>query len=201
MSQFPIIRFPVAIQQALNAKPPIPDRPKLFIPQYPDNPPKKPNIIILIIIETALYVILSYLIARFFDNNLVNILLLVGGIGAIVFQIWKQSNNYLQKKKQHQRQIAIYDRQLKEYEQQMYLYYKRVQVAQSPEKIAKFRDNLLLKVLSKTIPHNGNNRLNKKGCSEDYFCFYLKTYFPNNIYTRLTLNIPNFLYPYSPDFA
>lgn len=111
----------------------------------------------------------------------------------IATQTWRQFTTFSQRKQKHQHKIANYRQDKQERERQERLYYQQKQT--------EFRRKLVLKALSKTIPHDGNQSKAYNGDSEAKFYSYLRKYFGKKIYTRLTLNIPNFHHPYSPDFT
>lgn len=68
--------------------------------------------------------------------------------------------------------------------------------------IAEYQYTSLLRVLRKTISHNGNNNNPpQKGRHEIFFQQHLNKYFPGNIHNNLQVIIPGFQYPYTPDFA
>ncbi len=200
MAQFPIILIPDAIQQTRTALPPVPPPPNLPVADHPGDPPSKINMT-LIASLSAIACVLSLIIGNMVDSTVIGTLLLIGSLSAVAFRAWQSIKNFPKRKKKHQEQLAIFRRTKEDNEQQKLLHYKRVEAAKTPEKIAKFRDELLLDVLSRTIPHDGNKSQARIGYSEKYFHSYLTKYFGNNIYTGLTLSIPDFAYPYSPDFA
>jgi hypothetical protein len=200
MSQFPIVLIPDSIRQTKTARPPVPSPPNLPVPKYPPDAPAKINITS-IGVQSAIASVSSFIIGNIANSNSVGTLLLVSSFIAIALRAWQQFNNYPLRKKKHQKLIATYRRQKKEVEIQKQLHYERAEAIQTPEKIAEFQYKLLLEVLSRTIPHDENRSNAQEGYSEARFYSYLKRYFANNIHTRLTLKIPNFDYPYSPDFA
>jgi very-short-patch-repair endonuclease len=68
--------------------------------------------------------------------------------------------------------------------------------------IAEYQHTSLLRVLRKTISHNGNNNNPpQKGKHEIFFQQHLNKYFPGNIHNNLQVIIPEFQHPYTPDFA
>ena len=191
MSEYPIILIPKAIQEARLKQPPAPKPPNLPIPVYPGDAPKRihPTLIVAEVISTIL---LSSAIDSFVGGNL-GMILLLGGLGVIATQVRQQWVTFGKRKRNHQHKIAVYRREKKERERQQVLYYEQQQ--------AYFRDNEVLKVLSRTKPHDGNSSKAYQGGSEAQFSNYLLKYFGKNIYTKLTVNIPNFHHPYSPDFC
>lgn len=200
MSDFPIVLIPDAIQHTRMAQPPASPPPSLAVPSHPGNPPQKVNKIS-IGIQSAIAIVLSFIIGNIASSNLIGTLLLMSGLCAIAFRTWQQFNNYSQRKKKYQEEIAVYKRKQEDNERKKRLHYEQDQAAKTPEKIAEFRYELLLNLLSQTISPDGQESSAPEGYSERYFCDYLVRFFPNNIYTKLTLNIPDFPYPYSPDFA
>ena len=199
MAEFPIILMPDAIKQTKTVQPSVRNF-DLPVPKHPGNPPEKVNPISLSV-KVAIAIVLSPFIGYVISSSLLGMLLLVVSLGIVGFQTWQQFNNYSQKKKKHQQQVTIYRKEQEKYENQKCLHYEQAQAEQTPEKVAEFQYELLLNTLSRAIPHDGNNSKAPIGYTEKYFCSYLKRYFSNNVYTGLTLDIPNFSHPYSPDFA
>ena len=121
--------------------------------------------------------------------------------GAIAAQLWQQITTYPQRKREHDRQVAAYPKKLKVYNQKKSQHEAKVKAARNPERVTEFRYKLLLDVLSQTVPNNGTNSRAKLGWSEAEFGNHLRRYFPGEIHTGLTLNIPGYDHPYTPDFA
>lgn len=191
MAEYPIILIPQAIQEAKLTQPPIPKPPSLPIPVHPGDMPKRVNTT-MVVAEALVAVILSSVIDTFLGGNL-GTMLLIGGLGAITAQTRQQWLTFGRRKQKHQQKIAIYRQEKKERERQEISYYKQVQ--------ARFRDNSVLKVLSRTKPHDGNKGNAHQGASEAKFHDYLSKYFLDNIHTKLTVSISDFQHPYSPDFS
>lgn len=178
MSQYPIILIPPQIERIRSAQPSAQP-----FSQLPPTSPQKLNFT-LIAIELIIAVIIS-------QATSIPVLLL---IGAIAFQSWYQIASYPERKEQYKNQEY-------EYSEKLRLYKQEAEVAKSPQRIAEWRYKQLLEVLRKTIPYDGNNGGAQRGTAEAQFGGHLNRYFPGKIYTRLTLNIPDFPYPYTPDFA
>lgn len=191
MAEYPIILIPQAIQDARAKQPPLPKPPSLPIPVHPGDMPKRVNMT-LVMAETVTTAILSSVIDIFGGGNL-GTMLLIGGLGAIVSQVRRQWLTFGKRKEKHQQKIAIYRQEKKERERQEISYYKQAQ--------ARFRDKSVLKVLSRTKPHDGDRGDADQGASEAKFHHYLSKYFLDNIHIKLTLNISGFHRPYSPDFS
>lgn len=105
-------------------------------------------------------------------------------------ELWneKEENKY-------QGQLTIYNRAVQDYERD-----KKILLA--PGKVQEFRENLIKKELQVTISHDGINSIGKPGYCEPLFKRELIKYFSaEKIKTKLTLAIPDYQYPYSPDFA
>jgi very-short-patch-repair endonuclease len=191
MAEYPTVLIPDAIRQAQFAQPPTFKPLNLPIPIYPGDVPKRINKT-LIVAESIITVILSSVIDNIVGGNL-GTTLLIGGLGAIAAQTWRQFTTFPQRKKKRQYEIANHHQDKQKYERSKRLYYEQQK--------AKFKRDSVLKVLSKTIPPDGNQSTAWNGISEAKFSSYLKKYFGKNIYTKITLNRPNLYLPYSPDFA
>ncbi len=99
MAEYPIVLIPDAIQRAELAQPPILSPPNLPVPQYPGDAPKRINTT-LIIAETIMTVILSSAIDNIVGGNL-GTTLLMGGLGAIATQTWRQFTTFSRRKQKH----------------------------------------------------------------------------------------------------
>ncbi len=197
MSQFPIVLIPPSIERVRSALPPR----EPFAETPPEKPgfaPQKLNTSVLAI-ETVVAVPVVSIISQG-QSGLWWFLFLVA-IGAIVTHAWHQLNTYPQRKLEHNRKVAAYPGNLESYNRRKQEYEQIAKEALSPERVAEFRYKLLLQVLSQTVPHDGAGSLATVGNAEAQFGRYLNCYFPNKIHKRLTLQIPDFEYPYTPDFA
>ncbi|MBN8561108.1 MAG: hypothetical protein J0L70_11330 [Leptolyngbya sp. UWPOB_LEPTO1] len=70
-----------------------------------------------------------------------------------------------------------------------------------PEKVVAFRRKRLCEVLKHTLPHDGEDSRAIEGANEHRLRHRLEHFFHGRIYTRLTVSIPNYEYPYSPDIT
>ncbi|MEH1957688.1 hypothetical protein [Nostoc sp.] len=197
MSQYPIILIPQAIKSVQSALPPKPPS-NAIQPEQPGATPKKINNT-LIAVETAIAIPVIPVVSQL--TSLPGWFLFLVAVGAIAGHVWYQFTSYPQRLQKHHQGVADYTIKIKEYEHQKQLDEEKVKESRSPEKVAEFQSNLLLQVLNRTIPHDGNDSIAIKNPKEKVFKTYLKQYFSNNIHTDLTLAIPNFPYPYTPDFV
>ncbi|MCL6753642.1 hypothetical protein KBT16_22800 [Nostoc sp. CCCryo 231-06] len=198
MSQYPIILIPGDIQRAKSALPPEP----IFtepLPQQPGAEPQKLNTTV-IVVEATVATVPSVAIASQ-GGTMPGLLLFLAAAGAIAAQAWHQITTYPQRKQKHDGEVADYPRKLESHKQKEREHQEEVKAARSPERVTEFRYKLLLKVLSQTVPHDGNNGGAKEGWAEAQFCNYLNRHFSGKIHKKLTLQIPDLDYPYSPDFA
>ena len=197
MSQFPIILIPHSIGQVKSAQPPV----DLFTespPHQPRSQPKKLNTA-LIGIEAVLAVPLAAIISQITSIPIPLIFLVA--VGAIAFQSWYLIATYPERREEYKRQVDEYSEKLEYYEQKKHQHEQKAQAARSPQGIAEFRYKLLLDVLRRTIPHDGDESNAPENPVETQFANHLKRYFPSKIHKRLTLKIPNFEHPYTPDIA
>jgi hypothetical protein len=96
---------------------------------------------------------------------------------------------------EYQNRFVIYEQKKKDHE------WKKSQFLM-PEKIAEFQNLLIMDLLKQTITFDGSGSTAKVGASEREFEKYLRKYFPTQrMKTKLTLKIPDFPYPYTPDFS
>ncbi|MHC5862632.1 hypothetical protein [Nostoc sp.] len=197
MSHYPIILIPGGIQRVKSALPPVPAFTEP-LPQQPGSKPQKVNNT-LIAVETAIAIPAIPVVSQW--TSLPGWLLLLVAAGAIAAQAWHQITTYPQRKQKHDGEVADYPRKLERYKQEEQEHGKKVKAARSPERVAEFRYKLLLEVLSQTVPHDGNDSIATQGQAEALFGNHLSRYFSGKIHTRLTLKIPDFDYPYTPDFA
>ncbi len=196
MSHYPITLIPPQIEQVKSAQPPVPEPPTL--PQQPGPEQKKLNTT-LIGVETAIAAISVPIVSQI--TSIPGWLLFVVAVGAIATHAWYQITTYPQRKQKYNNEATDYDKKLKDYEERKRQHEQEVIAVRSPERIAAFQYNKLLEVLSQTVPHDGNGSTATKNPEEIKFRNYLNTYFPSNIHTGLTLRIPDFQHPYTPDFA
>ncbi len=197
MSHFPVILIPSSIQQAKSAHPPIPTFPE-SPPQQPGTKPQKLNYP-LIAVEVALAIIISAAITS--SSAGLGFLSFIAAAGAIAFQAWQQIKTYPRRKLDHQREVSNYPEKLEDYDRKKRQHEEENKAAQSSERIAEFQYQLLRDILSQTSPHDGNRSIAPKGKAEDKFGDCLRQYFPGKIHSGLTLNIPDYPHPYTPDFA
>ncbi|MEB3218427.1 MAG: hypothetical protein VKN72_19640 [Nostocales cyanobacterium 94392] len=197
MSYFPIIRIPQNIEQVQSALPPVvifSEKP----PSQPGDEPQRWNFT-LIAVEAAIAAITVPIISQ--ATSISGLLLLPIAIGAIAIQAWLQFNSYPKRLEEHRHQIKDYDRRFLKYEERKHRHEEEQRIARTPERIAQWQHNQILKILAFTISHDGDRSTAPEGNAEGRFRTYLQKYFPDKIHVRLTLDIPNYEYPYSPDFA
>lgn len=201
MSHYPIILIPSQIQRVRLELPPKPPFPVLSQPQQPGEEPKKVNTTV-IGIEAAAVTIPSVAIASQ-GSTISGLLLFLAGAGAIAFHTWKQIKTYPKRKQKHRREITVYREKLEEYDTKKRQHEREVRASQSPERVAEFQYKLLLDILRRTVPHDGNGSNPPEGRYERMFGEYLRRYFSNKIQTKLKVQNPNYSegYHYTPDFA
>jgi hypothetical protein len=196
MSHYPIIIIPDRLKKLKSAMPKVPKF-KEPQPRSPHTP--QPIEIKLIILETL--GILGVSIGLGLINSLVGIGFLILGLGAIAIQSFILKSNYPNRLQKYEQKLKDYPNQLEAYNSLKTEHDLEVKRILSPENITEFRQRQLLDILKKTKPHDGTNSKARRGMSEAKFAKHLKRYFEDNIHERLTLIIPNFSKPYSPDFA
>ncbi|NDJ25698.1 hypothetical protein GS682_29720 [Nostoc sp. B(2019)] len=198
MSQYPIILIPGEIQRVKSAKPPEP----IFtepLPQQPGVEPQKLNTTVIAVEATVATVPSVAIVSQ--GGTVPGFLLFLAAAGAIAGHAWHQITTYPQRKQKHDREVVTYPKKVEIYEKKKRQHYEEVKATQSPERVAEFRYKLLLEVLSQTVPHDGNGSGARRGQAETLFGNHLNRYFPGKIHKGLTLKIPDFEHPYTPDFA
>lgn len=198
MGHYPIILIPPQIQRVNSELPPKP----VFSesrPQEPGEEPKKVKATVIAVEATAVTIPSIAMTSQ--GATAPGLLLLLAGAGAIAAQAWRQITTYPKRKQKYRREVAVYRENLQEYDRKKSLHEKKVRASQSPERVAEFQYKLVLDILSRTVSCDGNGSNARRGSSEARFGKYLRQYFPELIHTGLTLKIPNFDYPYTPDFA
>lgn len=196
MSQYPIILIPGGIERTKSALPPVPIPPDP--PRHPGTKPQKVNNT-LIIVETAVAIPTIPVVSQL--TSIPGWLLFLVAAGAIAGHVWDQITTYPQRKQKHDHEVESYPKKLKDYEIKKHQHQEEVKASQSPERVAEFRYKVLLQILSQTVPHDGNGSGARRGEAEALFGNYLSRYFSGKIHKGLTLKIPDFDYPYTPDFA
>lgn len=198
MSHYPIVLIPSRIQQVKSELPPVPSF-NIPLPQQPEEEPKKVNTTVIAVEATAVTIPSIAITSQ--GATAPGLLLFLAGAGAIAAQAWRQIKTYPKRKQKHRREITVYREKLEEYDTKKRQHEREVRASQSPERVVEFQYKLLLDILRRTVPHDGNGSNATSGRCECMFGGYLRRYFPDKIYTKLTLKIPNFDYPYTPDFA
>ena len=197
MSYFPIIRIPQKIKQVQSAMPPA-VRFTETPPSQPGEEPSRQNIT-LIAVETTIAAIVAPIFSQ--ATSIPGLLLFLIAAGAIAIQAWQQFDSYPKRLQEYRHQEKDYGIQLSKYEERKHRHDEEQRNAQTPERIAQWQRNQLLEVLAYTVPHDGDRSSAQEGASEGRFRSYLQQYFPNKTHVRLTLEIPNFPHPFTPDIA
>jgi len=196
MTYYPIIIIPDRLQKLKSALP--------KVPKFQESQPRSPQIphpieIRLIGLESLAVLGLSLGLGIF--NQILGIGFLVLALGAIAIQALILKNTYPSRLQKYEQELRDYPSKLEAYDRLKAEHNQEVESLLSPEKITEYRQRQLLDILKATKKHDGNNSKARRGMSEAKFAKHLKRYFDQNIYERLTLNIPNYANPYSPDFA
>ena len=199
MSHYPIVLIPSQIQRVKSELPPKPPFPVLSQPQQPGEEPKKINNTVIGIEAVAVTIPSIAMTSQ--GATAPGLLLFLAGAGAIAAQAWRQITTYPKRKQKHRRKIAVYRGQLEENDRIKSNYEEEVKASQTPQRVIKFQYNLLLDILRRTVTYNSNGSIARRGASEAMFGEYLGQYFPDLVHAGVTLKIPNFDHPYTPDFA
>lgn len=196
MSYFPIICTPYSVELAQNSIPP-----KVSFPEKPpvkpgDEPKQWDNTII--VIQTVAAVVAAPVVSSILHIPVW--LLFLGAIGAIAYGTWKQYKSYPDRKQAYRLQSARYVKELPSYQRRKHSHEEEQKIDVQKRTVPWRREQLRL-VLSLTKPHDGANSSAREGKAEKAFRSHLKQFFPDKIYANLTLKIPGFSHPYTPDIA
>ena len=182
MSQYPITHLPQGIEEALSKQPTKP----VFKKSYPLKPTEpQPINVSLLGVGTVLVIAVTLTLSSVGTGLALGFLSL--GSLAIFALAQQQRYSFAKRHRNHQEQLRKYEQKVAE--------------SHKPENVEEYRRQEIRKVLNQTIPHDGENSKARTGRSEPVFRPYLNRYFPGKIDTNCELNIPNFDYPYNPDFA
>ena len=187
-SSYPVVLIPQQLQDAQLAKPDI-------IPEYPvqapQHPGDKPKAIQkgTVATQSALAVLPSVMPFsepkfRYLGWGTTFICVLI--IATKTIRQWLTGKNYQKAAQTYHLEMPLYQDDKRQYE---------------TEAISSFQLKLVLELLSQTHPPDGNNSQARRGVSEPDFEEVLHHYFPDQIQAQNTLDIPDFKYPYSPDFT
>jgi len=203
MTNFPIILIPRSLEQARSAQPPMPDplAPLQLLTNPP--PPKKINLGVLLF-DFAVSVPLSYLISQLIAIPVTTIFpILFTGIG--LYFTYK-ATTYPRRRIEYRRQIKLIGESNKDlsrkHQKDKEERERWVADLLVPERIRSFQLTKVRAKLTNTELYNGENGGARRGYCEPFFERYLLRYFTNTrIKTGLTVDIPNFRFPYCLDFA
>lgn len=200
MSTYPIVLIPYDLHYARTSKPAKP-----IFNEYPPAAPGEelnPDSLDKAIIWTSLIsgwiLSLIFLGINFFLGN---ISFLVTLYVTYLFYI-KAKGTKAQRMKEYRAKKIEYERKLSTYHYRKQKFEEEAFKIQSPEQLAQYQLNLIKDILKQTVSADGSNSKAPKGYSEArFYNQYLSKHFPGKIHTGLTLKIPNYKHPYTPDFA
>ncbi len=198
MEYFPSILIPSEIHRAKSAEPSIPQF-KELAPTAPGPHPKK--------IEIAGITLGTWLafpsmgIATWVGGFNSGVIVLLGAMVALSVYLWKQVKTYPVRQRKHAAEVSSYPKRFEAFKQRKHKHQEEVQLAMRPERIADFRALQLRQTLKRTIPPDGRGSRAQRGRAEEQFAQLLKRNFLGKIHTGLTLKIPGYDYPYTPDIA
>ena len=203
MTTFPIMLIPRTLEQARAAQPPTPDplAPLQLLTNPP--PPKKINLGVLLF-DFAVSIPLSYLISQLITIPVTTIFPIL--FTGIVLYFAYKATTYPRRRIEHRRQIELIGESNKDssrkHQEDKEERERLVADLLTPEKIRNFQLAKVRTKLANTEPHNGEKGSARTGYCEPFFERYLLRYFTNTkIKTGLTVDIPNFRFPYCLDFA
>jgi hypothetical protein len=195
--KYPVFLIPEPLEQVQNVLPPVPS----FEESKPLAPGKEPQLLNggVISWQVTGLILSSFFIAAL-GGGLAILWFLFGAI-LIGFQVLNEKKSYPRRHQAWLQQINNYEQEKELYHQLRQDHELKVKAARTPEKILAYRLQLMREVLSQTISHNGDNSRAQQGQSEARFGQFLQEYFSGKIHVGLTLFIPGYEYPYTPDFA
>jgi hypothetical protein len=194
---YPVTLIPQPLKQVQNVLPPVPSFEESE-PLAPGEEPQPLNGSVIALEVTGL--ILSSFFMAALGGGLAFLWFCLGAI-LIGFQVVDEKKSYPQRHQAWLQRVNNYEQKTELYHQRRQEHELKVEAARKPERILAYRLQLMRQVLSQTIPHNGDNSRAQQGQSEARFGRFLKKYFSGKIYAGLTLFIPGYEYPYTPDFA
>lgn len=187
---YPDIYFPSSIKQALDRDPPTPAAP--LAPSKPGPQPQQFSPKSLLAWGGATLVF-SLLTQSF-------VIFLVGAVITLFIGV-SEYNSYPKRLAQYEESLRQFDRDYQKYLRGREDHADKLKKIQSPAYIQQYRLSLVLKALQHTYPPDGSDSKAMIGSSERYFARILERYFSCKIKTGQILTIPDFDYPYTPDFC
>jgi len=197
MPTYPILLIPHSIQRAKNAEPALPPFTAIE-PRKATSPPQPYETNTLITYATIGLIVSTIFV---FINLVLGAISTFLSISAIAYLAWSMQQTFPERKRKHDDYVRRYPRELQAYRQSKQKHQEDIKRVRSPENVANYRRQQLVRTLKQTEPNDGKNSKAQEGFSEAKFYNHLKQYFKSNVQRGLTLNIPNFEFPYSPDFA
>ena len=196
MSHFPIVCMPYSLERAQDSLPPeipFPEKP----PANPGDEPKQWDGAV-IAIQTAAAAIAAPIISSVLPIPVW--LLFLGAVSAIAYGTWQQYKSYPDRKQVYRLQAAHYAKELPGYKRRK-RNHEEEQKIEVQKRLVPWRREQTRLALARTEPHDGANSTAQEGRSERMFRDHLERYFPGKIHANLTLQIPSFSHPYTPDIA
>ena len=132
-------------------------------------------------------------------NVTLGLTLLLATASAITVQAWRQFKSYPKRLKKHEKEISDYQRDKYTNHEREEQHKRQVEEAKSPEIIARYRIELLQKLLVQILAPDVDSNA-REGRKEAVLNKSLNYYFPGKINSKKGLSIPNFPHPYTPDF-
>ncbi|MEI6379303.1 MAG: hypothetical protein WCO81_00225 [Cyanobacteriota bacterium ELA615] len=197
METFPIILIPEKLSRLASALPPCPPDPALLTSAKPGPTPTKLNIT-LVSLEAIGGVFLSGLLLK--SNVTIALILFLFMSFVIVWQVYSQITTFEQRIKNHKNAISKYQESLKINKARLERHQQDYQKSLTPQRIADYREQIKMEILASASNPNTINRNVKSGRAEADFKEILAIYFSKRIMVKKGFNIPNFHYPYIPDF-
>lgn len=198
------ILIPVQLQRAMQELPPPPPFEE-FLPIPPPPSPEPVNLIrgaIAIIVLMAGVGFISNFIPAF-----VGVLILLIGLGAIIWQMQMQYVTYKSRLRDHGALTENYFLLLTNYSRKQSEHEQKIALSRTGDRLKAYRQSKILEILNKTNAQIAQKALKSDDIFEyvederSLFSKKLKQALSKNLYQGITIHIPGFNYTFAPKFT
>ncbi|MCT7971238.1 hypothetical protein [Laspinema olomoucense] len=213
MKTYPVVFIPSILKYAMSLLPPAP----VFNEDPPIGPGPEPEplslgliaVQIFILTCTCLFLFIIGIIAAFEKSSIgfffivSFIIIIIGLLGGFLIKAEIVDNEEVYPKRHHKWRLEAekYPRLQELYLQRKKEHERELEKVGSPERIAEFRVRCVQQALREihVHSHDGINRSATRGPCEKILENHLSQYFPGEIHSCLSLEIPDYDYPYTTD--